>query len=535
MTRSKSATAVRSERRDEDRPGQGVEGQVERHRGGARRRFDAERRHVDRVHHEEVPVHLVAGRRGRPVVAHGAEVVARRGTRRPAGCPRRDCPRPRASSVTPAGMSTTVQCQKPDGVGASGSKQLTTNDSGVLGESGPGQARGTGSPRRARRGRRRSRDRRPRRSRMSGLRQRERADLPAAARRGRGRRGGPGSRRILPRPVRASAAALLRRYLRPWAGRRSDLVRPDLRGSDDTSGAARREPAHSVGVRVPEDGADPDTSSHEPSAFPPAAVAGSSVLITAGGARRARGGRSGRRGRGLGCLGRQRAGQRRRAEARAGRRTTPIARMPRRWPSELVPAGPAASRRSKRAARHRRLVVRSPTARRARSRRAPRPPARRARRRAAIGARGASSDGAARRRRAGRTRDRGAAHRRGRRARPLGSVPRAARRPGVTRRTGASAAAELRWRGTHLPRPSASRPVCAAARSAARSWPAWWGGPSAAGGVAPLAARPAARPGGPRRCAGSAASSPVCSPCPLYFPVLPVAEIARRGCRSSHP
>ena len=34
-------------------------------------------------------------------------------------------PAPAASSVTLAGMSTTVQCQKPDGVGASGSKQVT--------------------------------------------------------------------------------------------------------------------------------------------------------------------------------------------------------------------------------------------------------------------------------------------------------------------------------------------------------------------------------------------------------------------------
>src|SRR5680860_102651 len=33
---------------------------------------------------------------------------------------------PVATSVTSAGMSTSVQCQNPDGVGASGSKQVTT-------------------------------------------------------------------------------------------------------------------------------------------------------------------------------------------------------------------------------------------------------------------------------------------------------------------------------------------------------------------------------------------------------------------------
>src|SRR6478672_8779392 len=37
-------------------------------------------------------------------------------------------PAPSASSVVSAGMPTTTQCQKPDGVGASGSKQVTTND-----------------------------------------------------------------------------------------------------------------------------------------------------------------------------------------------------------------------------------------------------------------------------------------------------------------------------------------------------------------------------------------------------------------------
>ena len=39
-----------------------------------------------------------------------------------------DAPAPAASSVTSAGMSTATQCQKPDGVGASGSKHVTTND-----------------------------------------------------------------------------------------------------------------------------------------------------------------------------------------------------------------------------------------------------------------------------------------------------------------------------------------------------------------------------------------------------------------------
>src|SRR5690349_2775246 len=35
-------------------------------------------------------------------------------------------PAPASSEVTSAGMSQTTQCQKPDGVGASGSKQVTT-------------------------------------------------------------------------------------------------------------------------------------------------------------------------------------------------------------------------------------------------------------------------------------------------------------------------------------------------------------------------------------------------------------------------
>ena len=51
-------------------------------------------------------------------------------------------PAPRGSSVTLAGMSTTVQCQKPEGVGASGSKQLTTNDWVSAGK--PDQSQGGG-------------------------------------------------------------------------------------------------------------------------------------------------------------------------------------------------------------------------------------------------------------------------------------------------------------------------------------------------------------------------------------------------------
>ncbi len=39
-----------------------------------------------------------------------------------------EAPAPAGSSVTSAGMSTATQCQKPDTVGASGSKHVTTYD-----------------------------------------------------------------------------------------------------------------------------------------------------------------------------------------------------------------------------------------------------------------------------------------------------------------------------------------------------------------------------------------------------------------------
>src|SRR5690242_20729785 len=44
--------------RGDDRPGQGVEDQVERDHGGAGAVVRTQLGHVDRVHHEEVPVHL---------------------------------------------------------------------------------------------------------------------------------------------------------------------------------------------------------------------------------------------------------------------------------------------------------------------------------------------------------------------------------------------------------------------------------------------------------------------------------------------
>src|SRR6476660_7075282 len=64
------------EHRGDDRPGEGVEHQVERDHRRAGRGVRAEPWHVHRVHHEEVAVHLVALRRGGTVVAGVAEVVA---------------------------------------------------------------------------------------------------------------------------------------------------------------------------------------------------------------------------------------------------------------------------------------------------------------------------------------------------------------------------------------------------------------------------------------------------------------------------
>ena len=43
------------------------------------------------------------------------------------GGARRTAPAPRASSVTVTGTPTSTQCQKPEPVGASGSRQVTVN------------------------------------------------------------------------------------------------------------------------------------------------------------------------------------------------------------------------------------------------------------------------------------------------------------------------------------------------------------------------------------------------------------------------
>ena len=77
---------------------------------------------LDRVHDEEVAVHLVALRRsGAHEAVLAAVVAAHEGLAgQVAGRPA-----PVSSEVTSAGRSTSTQCQKPLGVGASGSKQVT--------------------------------------------------------------------------------------------------------------------------------------------------------------------------------------------------------------------------------------------------------------------------------------------------------------------------------------------------------------------------------------------------------------------------
>ena len=79
---------------------------------------------ADRVDDEVVPVHLVALRGAAPMKAcwfpslrHMKALPGRLAPSAPASA---------SSEVTEAGRSTRTQCQKPEGVGASGSKQVTT-------------------------------------------------------------------------------------------------------------------------------------------------------------------------------------------------------------------------------------------------------------------------------------------------------------------------------------------------------------------------------------------------------------------------
>src|SRR5690606_36299084 len=60
----------------DDRPPQGLEREIEPHDGRRCRGVDAELLLADGVHHEEVPMHLVALRRGGAHVVESAAVVA---------------------------------------------------------------------------------------------------------------------------------------------------------------------------------------------------------------------------------------------------------------------------------------------------------------------------------------------------------------------------------------------------------------------------------------------------------------------------
>ncbi len=79
---------------------------------------------VDRVHDEEVAVDLVALRRRRAHEAPSSPPSLRH-VEGLAGQVAPSAPAPVSSEVTSAGRSTSTQCQKPLGVGASGSKQVT--------------------------------------------------------------------------------------------------------------------------------------------------------------------------------------------------------------------------------------------------------------------------------------------------------------------------------------------------------------------------------------------------------------------------
>src|SRR6185437_4750072 len=76
------------------------------------------------MHREHVAVRRVPGRRGRAAEVLHAVVVA--DVERPLGSPEPPVPAtPVSSWVTEAGMPSTIQCQNPEPVGASGSKQVT--------------------------------------------------------------------------------------------------------------------------------------------------------------------------------------------------------------------------------------------------------------------------------------------------------------------------------------------------------------------------------------------------------------------------
>src|SRR5664279_4981205 len=71
----RSAGRSVGEHRRQDRPSQGVEHQVERDGGRAGAGGDAQGGDVNGMHHEEVPVQLIARRRCRTVLAAVPEIV----------------------------------------------------------------------------------------------------------------------------------------------------------------------------------------------------------------------------------------------------------------------------------------------------------------------------------------------------------------------------------------------------------------------------------------------------------------------------
>ena len=112
-----------SEDRNDGCPGQRVESKVKSGHGRGNVRVDAQLVGVQRMHGEHVPVRLVARRGSRAAEVLGPVVVA--DAERSLG----QAGSVAESSVTDAVMSMTSQCQKPEPVGASGSKQVTANPS----------------------------------------------------------------------------------------------------------------------------------------------------------------------------------------------------------------------------------------------------------------------------------------------------------------------------------------------------------------------------------------------------------------------
>lgn len=108
----------------EDGAAEDVAGDVEAEESRGGLCWDADGLDVEGVHHDEVAVHAMPGGWGGTDESGGAGIVGQLegalGQTR-AGV----VTAPSGSSVTPAGMSATAQCQKPEPVGASGSYTVT--------------------------------------------------------------------------------------------------------------------------------------------------------------------------------------------------------------------------------------------------------------------------------------------------------------------------------------------------------------------------------------------------------------------------